>query len=74
MNSLAWIGVIVWGIVLTGLGLLSSPGDGAGAATPPPHDVVFIVAGGLLTCMIGAAGLLGMMGWIPGLRDKKSTA
>jgi len=70
MNSLAWIGIIVWGLVLTGFGLVS--------ATPPleqaanglaAHDVIFLVSGGLLTCLIGLVGLLGFMGWIPGLQS-----
>lgn len=74
MNNLAWIGVIVWGVVLTALGLLSTASGGASIAVPPAHDIVFIVAGGMLTCMIGAAGLLGLMGWIPGLRKEKSCA
>jgi hypothetical protein len=67
MNSLAWIGIIVWGLVITGFGLVT--------ATPPTeqtgelaaHDVFFLVSGGLLTCMIGIVGLLGFMGWIPGM-------
>lgn len=70
MNSLAWIGVIVWGIVLTVLGLLSTAMGGP--ASTPAHDVVFVVTGGLVTCLIGIAGLLGLMGWIPGLREDKT--
>ena len=39
------------------------------------QDVIFLVAGGLLTCLIGCTGLMGFMGWIPGLkRDRKSVA
>jgi hypothetical protein len=30
------------------------------------------VAGGMLTCLIGVTGLMGLMGWIPGLRTEKS--
>lgn len=72
MNSLAWSGIIVWGIVLTGIGLLSAgPAPGAHGHVQA-HDVVFLVAGGLLTCLIGCTGLMGMMGWIPGLRKQKS--
>ena len=66
MNSLAWIGIIVWGLVVTGFGLVSAtplehPGELAA------HDVFFLVSGGLLTCLIGIVGLLGSIGWIPGL-------
>ena len=66
MNSLAWTGIIIWGLVVTGIGLVS--------AAPPelaqdvaPHDVFFLISGGLLTCLIGIVGLLGFMGWVPGL-------
>jgi hypothetical protein len=74
MNSLAWIGIIAWGLVVTGFGLVS--------AAPPEatqdvaaHDVFFLVSGGLLTCLIGIVGLLGFMGWVPGLHtEQKSRA
>lgn len=68
MNSLAWIGIIVWGIIVTAFGLASAgPGSDVQA-----QDLVFLIAGGMLTCLIGAVGLLGYMGWIPGLRTEKS--
>ena len=75
MNTMTWIGIIVWGMIITGFGL-------AAAGTPTgiqpelqAHDVVFLVTGGLLTILIGIAGVLGVMGWIPGLRkDQKSIA
>ncbi|HWJ95253.1 MAG TPA: hypothetical protein VNT33_11050 [Telluria sp.] len=73
MNSLAWIGIIVWGVLITFFGLLS-----AGAPTANPemqaHDVVFLVTGGLLTVLIGTTGLMGFMGWIPGLRKEQKSA
>ena len=66
MNSLAWIGIIVWGLVVTGFGLVSAtPLEQTGELAA--HDVFFLVSGGLLTCLIGIVGLLGFMGWIPGL-------
>ena len=72
MNSLAWIGIIVWGMVVTGIGLVS--------AAPPElaqdvaaHDVFFLLSGGLLTCLIGIVGLLGFMGWVPGLRRENNS-
>lgn len=69
MNSMAWIGIIVWGLVVAGFGLLSAHPPGAEAAGGlAPQDVLFLVAGGLVTCLIGVTGLLGFMGWIPGLR------
>lgn len=69
MNSMAWIGIIVWGVVLAAFGLLSAHPPGEAASTGlQPQDVVFLVAGGLLTCLIGVTGLLGFMGWIPGIK------
>ena len=79
MNSLAWIGIIVWGLIVTGFGLLSAA-PLEQAADVAPHDVFLLVSGGLLTCLIGIVGLLGFMGWIPGLqnaglqREQKSRA
>jgi hypothetical protein len=73
MNSLAWTGIILWGILVTAFGL----GQAGTPSVPAPelqaHDVVFLVAGGLLTCLIGITGLLGFMGWIPGLRKEQET-
>ena len=72
MNSLAWIGIIIWGVVITGFGLLTAEPPSEASGTLQAHDVVFLVAGGLLTCLIGVTGLMGLMGWIPGLRTEKS--
>lgn len=74
MNSLTWIGIIIWGVLLTVFGLLSAEPPTSGAEAPQPQDVVFLVAGGLLTCLIGITGLIGMMGWIPGLRKDEMSA
>jgi hypothetical protein len=68
MNSLAWIGVIAWGILVTFFGLFSAGSPGDAAPDVQPHDVLMLCSGGLLTCMIGITGLLGFIGWIPGLR------
>jgi hypothetical protein len=76
MNSIAWIGIILWGVLLTGFGLVSAgPSPQPGAADLAAHDVFFLITGGLLTCMIGFTGLMGFMGWVPGLRkEQKSVA
>jgi glucose uptake protein GlcU len=78
MNSLAWIGIIAWGLVVTGFGLFSATPleQAVGPASElAAHDVIFLVSGGLLTCLIGIVGLLGFMGWIPGLQiEQKSRA
>jgi hypothetical protein len=34
---------------------------------------VFLVTGGLVTCMIGVVGLTGFIGWIPGLRKQQKS-
>lgn len=69
MNSLAWIGIIVWGVLVGAFGLANAapPQDSVDVAA---QDVIFLIAGGLLTCLIGFAGLMGFMGWIPGLKKE----
>ena len=68
MNSMAWIGIIIWGMIVAAFGLLSAhPPAEAATSGLQPQDVLFLVAGGLVTCLIGVTGLLGFMGWIPGL-------
>lgn len=72
MNSLAWIGIIIWGIMLTGFGLLSAEPPSSASGDLRAHDIVFLVAGGMLSCLIGITGLMGLMGWIPGLHKEKT--
>jgi hypothetical protein len=75
MNTLAWIGIILWGLLLTGFGLASAgPAPQATAADMAAQDVFFLITGGLLTCLIGVLGLMGFMGWIPGLRQEPKSA
>ncbi|MBW8899782.1 MAG: hypothetical protein JF619_17095 [Massilia sp.] len=74
MNSLAWIGIILWGLLLTGFGLVSAPSPQAAAADMAAQDVFFLITGGLLTCLIGCTGLMGFMGWIPGLHKEHKSA
>ena len=73
MNSLAWTGIIVWGLVMTAFGLVSAGPPLEQGPELSPHDVIFLVTGGLLTCLIGIVGLLGFMGWIPGLRSEQKS-
>jgi len=68
MNSLAWIGIILWGILVTAFGLVSA-GPAQAGTDVAAQDVIFLVSGGLLTCLIGFTGLLGFMTWVPGLRN-----
>jgi len=76
MNSMAWVGIILWGVLLTGFGLASAgPAPEAGGGGLAAHDVFFLIAGGMLTCLIGFFGLIGFMGWMPKLRkEQKSVA
>ena len=76
MNHFVWIGIIMWGALVTGFGILSMPPE-YGASGPggmEAHDVLFLLAGGLISCLIGILGLLGVMGWIPWLRGDKESA
>ena len=75
MNSLAWIGIILWGLLLTGFGLASAgAAPQAVTADMAAQDVFFLITGGLLTCLIGFLGLMGFMGWIPGLHKEQKSA
>jgi hypothetical protein len=69
MNTFAWIGIIVWGLFVTGFGLVNIAPPEAGVDVAA-QDVIFLLAGGLLTCLIGFTGLMGFMGWIPGLKKE----
>jgi hypothetical protein len=75
MNSVAWIGIILWGVLLTAFGLVSTgPVPQAAPGDMAAQDVFFLITGGLLTCLIGVLGLMGFMGWIPGLHKEQKSA
>jgi hypothetical protein len=75
MNSIAWVGIILWGLLITGFGLVSAgPAPQPGSADIAAHDVFFLITGGLMICMIGFVGLMGFMGWVPGLRKEQKSA
>jgi hypothetical protein len=74
MNYLAWLGIILWGLVITGFGLATAGAPGGPNPDLQPHDVVFLVTGGLLIVLIGLAGLMGLTAWIPGSRKETETA
>ncbi|MES2150217.1 MAG: hypothetical protein V4508_10520 [Pseudomonadota bacterium] len=50
MNRASWMGVIGWGVLATALGF-------AMAGSAAPQDVVFLLAGGSISCLVGAIGL-----------------
>ncbi len=63
MNNLTWSGVVIGGLLIAGFGLLSASHlhlDGANAVQA--QDVLFLMTGGLMTSLLGAAGLLGLTG------------
>src|SRR4051794_9946423 len=75
MNSIAWVGIILWGVLLTGFGMVSAgPAPQLGSADVAAHDAFFLISGGLLTCLIGFTGLTGLMGWVPTLRKEQKSA
>ena len=74
MNSLAWIGVIAWGIVITVFGISTvGPVSAGSSVAMQAQDVVFLIACGLVTSLIGTVGLAGFMGWIPGLQPAQKS-
>lgn len=73
MNRLAWMGIIVWGLVVTAFGLGQAAPAGTQAGELAAHDVIFLVGGGLLTCLIGIAGVAGFMASVPGLRNEQKS-
>jgi len=40
----------------------------------PVQDVLFLLTGGLLSCLIGMLGLCGLMGWLPWFREENQSA
>ncbi|TFW21049.1 hypothetical protein E4L96_09615 [Massilia arenosa] len=67
MNHFIWIGIIVWGVLVTlfGMGTLTSVDSTSLTAQMPPHDLAFLVACGMLSCLIGALGLTGLLHRLP---------
>ena len=69
MNVYSWMATIGFGIVITMFGL------GAAASDVQAQDVLFLITGGVLTCLIGAVGMVGCMRLVPLLRgEQKSRA
>jgi len=62
LNNLTWIGIVVWGVLIAGFGLISAAPVPVDATVVQAHDALFLMSGGLVTSMIGTAGLFGWMG------------
>lgn len=74
MNSLAWIGIIAWGLIITVFGMSTiGPVTEGSSIAMQAQDVVFLIAAGLVTTLIGIVGLVGFMGWIPGLQSTQKS-
>jgi len=69
MNKQSWGGIIAWGIFVTcvGLGAINPTPVGASAmaSAGTGQEMIFLLAGGLVTCLIGLVGLIGFTGWLP---------
>lgn len=78
MNKRSWSGIIAWGIFVTcvGLGTMGPARMVANSFTyaAPDQEVIFLLAGGIVTCLIGFIGMGGVMGWIPGFIQESRVA
>ena len=69
MNNLTWSGIVIGGLLIAGFGLLSAASLPAGGVHEvQAQDVLFLISGGLMTSLLGAAGLFGVMGQTAVLR------
>lgn len=74
MNRMVWIGILAWGIIVTLFGFSAAGPVAAGSsATMQAQDVVFLIAGGLVACLIALVGLAGVLGWLPDLQNEQKT-
>jgi hypothetical protein len=71
MNKHSWGGIVIWGVCVTCFGLsaiiatsiLTNPS----ASAAPDQEAIFLLTGGIVTCLIGLIGLIGCMGSNPRL-------
>lgn len=74
MNRMVWVGILAWGIIVTLFGFSAAGPVAAGSSpTMQAQDVVFLIAGGLVACLIGLVGLAGVLGWLPALQNEQKT-
>lgn len=73
MNQFIWIGIIVWGVLVMGFGFATVEPVAAADPNMPVQDVLFLLTGGLLSCLIGMLGLCGLMGWLPWFREENQS-
>lgn len=71
MNHLSWIGIVVGGAAIAAFALLSAAPLPVGSINAvQAQDVLFLMSGGLMTSMIGFAGLFGLMGQRAGVAKR----
>jgi hypothetical protein len=71
MNQLSWMGIVVAGAAIAAFGLLSAaPLPVSGINDVQAQDVLFLMSGGLMTSLIGAAGVLGLTGQRAGVAKR----
>jgi hypothetical protein len=78
MNKRIWGGIIIWGIFVTcfGFGTMNPASNVANsfAYSAPIQEVIFLLTGGIVTCLVGIVGLICFMGWIPGFSKQSGAA
>ena len=78
MNKHGWSGIIAWGmfVTLVGLGAMNPTPVVANSlsSAAPDQEMIFLLAGGLVTCLIGLIGLVRFFGWIPGFDQQPGVA
>ena len=78
MNKRSWSGIIGWGIFVTvvGLGAMNAAPAAANSFSYAAADqeMIFLLAGGAVTLLIGLVGLIRLIGWIPGFNQQSCVA
>lgn len=78
MNKHSWSGIIAWGMFVTvvGLGAIQSAPAAANSFSYAGADqeMIFLLAGGMVTLLIGLVGLIRFIGWIPGFNQQSLVA
>jgi hypothetical protein len=71
MNKHSWGGIVIWGVCVTCFGLsaiiatnIVTSSSGSAALD---QEEIFLLTGGIVTCLVGLIGMIGSMGWNPGL-------
>jgi hypothetical protein len=78
MNKRIWGGIIMWGLFVTGFGLeaMHSPANlgNSFARATTAQEVIFLLSGGIVTCLVGLVGLIGVIKRNPGFNKQPGAA